>query len=127
MLGNGAWDVHYYDIHYLCRLRMQGEIGLALAPGGPRPFGWTAEEVCELEDEGFLEAAGAPSDRAWVALTKGDREQAAKALADHEQVVSTLRAQWEENPKEGLVQILTLPSALFQLERRALSALVDRK
>lgn len=123
----GPGDVHYFDVHFLFCLKMQGEIGLALSPAGPRPLGWTDEVVSELEEEGFLAPNATPADRAWLSLARGNREEARRALHEYEQFVATLPALWEQIPEQGIREILTFPSAFFELERRALAALLERK
>jgi hypothetical protein len=120
-----GWEACPVDVHYLLQLRVQGEIGLGLAPGGPRPFGWNDEELSDLEEGGFL-AAEAPADRAWRALAKRDLVAAQRALVDYEQSLAALPEKWEAAPSEGLRQILGIPDLLFQVERRALAALRDR-
>jgi hypothetical protein len=122
---HACWDASPEDVHYLLRLRVQGEIGLGLAAGGPRPFGWSEEELSYLEEEGFL-LADAPADRAWRALAKRDLEAARRALVDYEQILEALPEEWGAAPTKGLRQILGTPDALFQVERRALAALSDR-
>ena len=122
---HACWETSPEDIHYLLRLCMQGEIGLALAPGGSRPFGWSEEELSWLEEEDFL-VVDAPGDRAWRALAKRDLEAARQALGEYEHFLAALPERWEANPPEGLRQILAVPDALFQVERRALAALLGQ-
>jgi hypothetical protein len=78
-----------------------------------------------LEEEGFL-LADSPADRAWRALAKRDLEAARRALVDYEQILAALPEKWEAAPSEGLRQILGTPHTLFQVERRALAALLGR-
>jgi hypothetical protein len=121
---HAAWEACPEDLHYLLQLRVQGEIGLGLAPGGPRPAGWSDEEMSELEDGGFLTADAV--DRAWRALAENDLEAARRALLEYEHTLAALPEKWEAAPSEGLLQILAHPDSLFQVERRALAALLDR-
>jgi hypothetical protein len=121
-----GWDGRpEYDVHYLLQLRVEGEIGLGLAPGGSRPFGWSEEEIVELEEEGFL-GGDEPSERVWCALARRDFEAARRAFVKYEQFLAALPEKWEAAPKEGLFQILSMPDLVLQVQRRALAALLDR-
>jgi hypothetical protein len=104
-------------------LRAQGEIGLALAPDGPRPGGWTGEELSCLEEEGYL-SRDAAVDRAWRAIREDDLATAGGALAAYESVLAGLAQAWVDAPEEGLRYVLTHPDSVLQLERRALRALL---
>jgi hypothetical protein len=122
---HASWEACPKAVDDLWRLRAEGEIGLGLAPGGPRPFGWSDEELSLLDEEGFLRA-DAPQDRAWRALTMRDFEAARQALMEYEHILAALPQQWEAAPSEGLRQILANPDAIFQVQRRALAALLER-
>jgi hypothetical protein len=103
---------------------VQGEIELGLAPGGPRPAGWSEEELSELEEGGFLSADA--FDRAWRALAEKDLEAGRRALLEYEHILAALPEKWEAAPSDGLLQILAHPDSLFHCERRALAALLFR-
>jgi hypothetical protein len=120
-----VWETCPESVGELWRLRAEGEIGLGLAPAGPRPSGWSEEELSLLDEEGFL-LTDAPPDRVWRALARQDFEAARQALADYEQSVVAVPQQWETAPSKGLHQILSSPDAVLQVQRRALATLVGR-
>lgn len=120
-----CWEACPEEIGDLWRLRAEGEIGLGLAPAGPRPFGWSDDELSSLEEEDFLRV-DAPSDRVWCALAMQDFADAREALTEYEQILAALPQQWEAAPREGLRQILSSPDAVLQVQRRALAALLGR-
>jgi hypothetical protein len=122
---HAGWEACPEDVHYLLRLRALGEIGLGLAPGGPRPFGWSEEELSELDEGGFLRA-DVLADRPWRAVAQHDLEAARHALTDYEHLLATLQEKWKAAPSEGLREILAFPDVFLQVERRALAALLDR-
>ncbi len=121
-----CWEACPADVGDLWRLRSAGEIGLGLAPAGPRPFGWSEEELSLLAEESFLRV-DAPPDRAWRALAEQDFEDARQALMEYGHILLALPRKWEAAPSEGLRQILSTPDAVLQVQRRALEALLKRK
>ncbi len=76
-----AWSVAPRDIDQLRVLRATGEIGLGLGADGDRPHGWSAEEIYDLVAEGFL-LPQALSERASMALARGDLDEARTAVQD---------------------------------------------
>jgi hypothetical protein len=99
-------------------LRARGEIALCTATD----VVWDAEEIDVLEEEGFLRA-DAPADRAWLALTKGDKVAACQAVIDYENRLSCVMRAWQQDPETGLRQALTYPGTVLRTELRALRAL----
>jgi hypothetical protein len=76
-----AWSVAPRNVDELRVLRATGEIGLGLGADGDRPRSWSAQEIHDLVAEGFL-LPPAPSDRAWLALARGDMGEARTAVQD---------------------------------------------
>ncbi|MDN5778918.1 MAG: hypothetical protein L0H96_18650 [Humibacillus sp.] len=101
-----AWSVAPRDVDELRVLRATGEIGLGLGADGDRPHGWSAEEIHDLVAEGFL-LPHAPSERAWLALARGDLVEARTAVED------AARAR----PAAGV------PGTVLDVELRALGSL----
>lgn len=106
-----AWSVAPRDVDELRVLRATGEIGLGLGADGDRPHGWSAEEIHDLVAEGFL-LPHAPSERAWLALARGDLVEARTAVED------AVRARAQDRRPAADV-----PGILLDVELRALRSL----
>jgi hypothetical protein len=74
---------------------------------------------------GFLDAE-TPQARAWCALARRDYAAARQALTEYEHELAALPQKWEADPGQGIRYILCYPDQFFQIERRALNALLER-
>jgi hypothetical protein len=118
-----AWDAAPWDVQPQ-PLRAQGEIALALAPGGPRAPGWSPAEVEELLDAGQLSPHIA-NERAWALLAAGDRDGAREALAAYDEKAPIDVSALATANETDLRRIVGAPGHLLRVESRALHALLD--
>jgi hypothetical protein len=107
-------------------VRALGEIGLGLAPGGTRPYGWSPAEQCALIDEAFL-LPSVPTERAWLALAEGEIDDARGHLAQASALHRDLLLTWRANPEAASAQVRAAPGAALGVELRALGTLVQRR
>jgi hypothetical protein len=118
-----SWEAADPELEFT-PLRARGEIGLGLAPGGPRPGGWTPDEIQLLIEEEMLVPA-VSFDHAWVALATGDLAQAREGLRDYETAVDEAARANEARPDEGLRRVLANPGTVLRVDARALRALIE--
>jgi len=118
-----AWDVTPWE-HEPLGLRAQGEIALALGPGGPRQPGWAPDELEGLREEGHL-SPHIPSERAWSLLAAGDLAGAREALAEYDEKLPTDARELATTDEAELRRLLGMPGWVLRVESRALHALID--
>jgi hypothetical protein len=119
-----CWEPAHEDM-YASPLRALGEIGLGLGRGGPRPFGWTEEEVTILSEEGVIRPDVCDS-QAWLALASGDQANARRALTEYESFLAGVEAKWAAEPEKGADEASSHPDLALRVQCRALGALLDR-
>jgi hypothetical protein len=121
---DACWDAMSLDA-FASQLRAKGEIGFGLSPAGLHPVGWTPAEVAILIDNDVMRE-DVFSDQAWIALAAGDLVTARFALTEYENFLAGFDRKWIGAPVRGVSEGLANPDIVLQIERRALSALLDR-
>jgi hypothetical protein len=119
-----CWDALPLNA-FASQLRALGEIGLGLAPEGPRPFGWTDDEVAVLIDNEVIRDDVGP-DLTWIALARGNLVAARHALTDYEALIAAFHEKWRLAPEPGVREGLAQPDLVLQIESRALRTLIQR-
>ena len=116
--GAAPWDSRSQP------LRAQGEIALALTPGGPRAAGWSPDELAELHEDGHL-SPHIPSEHAWALLAAGDVGGAREALRDYDDTLTVDVREMATTDETELRRLTAWPDRVLRIESRALHALLD--